>query len=239
MILLQRGAGAGRFRLRRRRLGHGVRLARLVELPVQKHRWRLAIVFFAISLFMAWHQPLPTVATPAAQDLGLMGSAPAAPAQCNHSRRPRRSRPAPAARRPLAQVPRRSQPPAGRDSAAGSFARQPGQRLKIKRRAVRGGANRRGKQDCPGGGIGRRTTWVVAASVVGSSPPLGKQTTRRMETSAGSIRATAARRLPKTSAGRIPADPVVPDRRHRHRHRADRHRQRPRAPSPEPENLSP
>jgi preprotein translocase subunit SecG len=42
-------------------------------------KW-LAIVFFAISLFMAWHINRSAVATPTTQDLGLMGSAPAAPA---------------------------------------------------------------------------------------------------------------------------------------------------------------
>jgi preprotein translocase subunit SecG len=43
-------------------------------------KW-LAILFFAITLFMAWHVNHSSVAKPAAQDLGLMGAVPATPAQ--------------------------------------------------------------------------------------------------------------------------------------------------------------
>ena len=80
LILMQRGAGA--------QAGSGfgggasgtVFGARGASNFLSKSTKWLAIVFFAISLFMAWHINRSAVATPAAQDLGLMGSVPAAPA---------------------------------------------------------------------------------------------------------------------------------------------------------------
>jgi len=80
MILMQRGAGA--------QAGSGfgggasatVFGSRGASNFLSKSTKWLAIVFFAISLFMAWHINRSAVATPVAQDLGLMGSVPAAPA---------------------------------------------------------------------------------------------------------------------------------------------------------------
>ena len=81
MILMQRGAGA--------QAGSGfgagasatVFGARGASNFLSKSTKWLAIVFFAISLFMAWHVTRSEGAKPAAQDLGLMGSVPAVPAQ--------------------------------------------------------------------------------------------------------------------------------------------------------------
>jgi preprotein translocase subunit SecG len=81
MILMQRGAGA--------QAGSGfgagasatVFGARGASNFLSKSTKWLAIVFFAISLFMAWHITRSEGAKPVAQDLGLMGSVPAAPAQ--------------------------------------------------------------------------------------------------------------------------------------------------------------
>lgn len=79
MILMQRGAGA--------QAGSGfgggasatVFGARGASNFLSKSTKWLAVVFFGISLWMAWHINHSAVATPAAQDLGLMGSLPAVP----------------------------------------------------------------------------------------------------------------------------------------------------------------
>ena len=80
MILMQRGAGA--------QAGSGfgggasatVFGSRGASNFLSKSTKWMAIAFFAISLFMAWHINRSAAPTPAAQDLGLMGSVPAAPA---------------------------------------------------------------------------------------------------------------------------------------------------------------
>jgi preprotein translocase subunit SecG len=74
-------------------------------------KW-LAILFFAITLFMAWHVNHSTAAKPAAQDLGLMGSVPAAPAQqpaapAQIPAAPAGSGPAPASTLPAQPMPAR------------------------------------------------------------------------------------------------------------------------------------
>src|SRR5690349_23305338 len=79
MILMQRGAGA------QAGSGFGAGASATVfgsrgasNFLSKSTKW-LAILFFAITLFMAWHVNHSTAAKPAAQDLGLMGSVPAAP----------------------------------------------------------------------------------------------------------------------------------------------------------------
>ena len=105
MILMQRGAGA--------QAGSGfgggasatVFGSRGASNFLSKSTKWLAIVFFAISLFMAWHINRSAVATPAAQDLGLMGSAPAAPAPAQPQPAPAQIPSAPAGTAAPAQVP--------------------------------------------------------------------------------------------------------------------------------------
>jgi preprotein translocase subunit SecG len=76
-------------------------------------KW-LAITFFAISLFMAWHITRSAVATPATPDLGLMGSVPAVPAPSQATPAPAQipaapagtnAAPAPASTTPVPSVP--------------------------------------------------------------------------------------------------------------------------------------
>jgi preprotein translocase subunit SecG len=81
MILMQRGAGA------QAGSGFGAGASATVfgsrgasNFLSKSTKW-LAIAFFAISLFMAWHiNREATTTTPGGQDLGLMGSVPAAKA---------------------------------------------------------------------------------------------------------------------------------------------------------------
>ena len=80
MVLMQRGAGA--------QAGSGfgagasatVFGARGAGTFLSKSTKWLAIVFFAISLFMAWYATNSAGTVPAQQDLGLMSQVPAAPA---------------------------------------------------------------------------------------------------------------------------------------------------------------
>jgi len=104
MILMQRGAGA------QAGSGFGAGASATVfgsrgasNFLSKSTKW-LAIVFFAISLFMAWHINRSVVATPAAQDLGLMGSAPATPAPAQVPAAGANVAPAPASTAP-AQIP--------------------------------------------------------------------------------------------------------------------------------------
>ena len=114
MILMQRGAGA--------QAGSGfgggasatVFGSRGASNFLSKSTKWLAIAFFAISLFMAWHINRSAVATPATQDLGLMGSAPAAPATAPAQSVPGQIPAAPAGGAAPAQAPSApAQPPQG------------------------------------------------------------------------------------------------------------------------------
>ena len=80
MILMQRGAGA------QAGSGFGAGASATVfgsrgagNFLSKSTKW-LAIVFFAISLFMAWYATHSAGTVPAQQDLGLMSQVPAAPA---------------------------------------------------------------------------------------------------------------------------------------------------------------
>ena len=107
MILMQRGAGA--------QAGSGfgggasatVFGSRGASNFLSKSTKWLAIVFFAISLFMAWHINRSAGTTPTAQDLGLMGSAPA----------PAATSPTPAQTPPAQSAPAQQIPAAPTDTA--------------------------------------------------------------------------------------------------------------------------
>ena len=110
---------AGRFRLRRGRFGTVFGSRGAANFLSKSTKW-LAIVFFAISLFMAW-QSRTQCARPQPprrrQDLGLMSDLPAAPA-ADDARRTGSAAPAAGAapRRPPAAARRR--PPVPRDAPA-------------------------------------------------------------------------------------------------------------------------
>jgi len=105
MILMQRGAGA--------QAGSGfgggasatVFGSRGASNFLSKSTKWLAIAFFAISMFMAWNINRSVAVAPSGQDLGLMGSAPAA-------KTPPATTPAPAQQIPAAPAPTQQQVPA-------------------------------------------------------------------------------------------------------------------------------
>ena len=162
---------AGRFRLRRAALRRpcSVRAARRNFLS-KSTKW-LAIAFFAISLFMAWHathsaQAPGRGAAGSRPDVGSAGrAAPPARSGRRHAphrrRRPtRRPRPRPRRRRAPRRSPRRRQrgsrrAGAGRTTPSTGFATaaDAGIQCRTPQRAMRDA-----EPDCPGGGIGRRTT---------------------------------------------------------------------------------
>ena len=184
LILMQRGAGAqAGSGFGAGASGHRVRLARRVatSCPRAPSGWRSRSS--RISLFMAWHATHSAAPGPAQQDLGVMGQVPAAPQQApagSATVPTAPAQPAPAhrpcrARRRSSSSSRGDRPGsacAGSAAAAGATASGWLRRAKIAgsvpaSRTLNAASNiRPGRpdrrpgwpQDCPDGGIGRRTT---------------------------------------------------------------------------------
>ena len=105
MILMQRGAGA------QAGSGFGAGASATVfgsrgasNFLSKSTKW-LAIAFFGISMFMAWHATHSAAPGPAQQDLGVMGQVPVAPQKSPAGSAPVPAAPAQAAPQPQAPPP--------------------------------------------------------------------------------------------------------------------------------------